>query len=72
MAEIKSNLKAILDERGLTIRQVSRDIDYRFDSVRQLYNDETKNFPRELLKRLCDYLDVDPGDLIKYEKEPTD
>jgi DNA-binding Xre family transcriptional regulator len=69
MEIIYSNLKRILDERGLSIRQVARDIDYRFDSVRQLYNNENKTYPRELLSKLCTYLDITPGELLTITKE---
>jgi DNA-binding Xre family transcriptional regulator len=64
---VRSNLKEILDERGLSIRQVARDINYRFESIRQMYNNETDRFNRELLTKLCDYLQVDIGDLIKLD-----
>jgi DNA-binding Xre family transcriptional regulator len=66
---IKSNLKQILDERELSIRQVARDIEYRFDSVRQLYNNDNKAYPKELLTKLCTYLDVTPGELLILDKE---
>lgn len=66
---VRSNLKQILDERNLSIRQVARDIDYRFDSVRQLYNDENKTYSRELLSRLCNHLNVSPGELLIHEKD---
>lgn len=69
MAGIHSNLKNILDERGLPIRQVARDIDYRFESVRQLYNNENKTYPRELIAKLCAYLEVTPGELLYFEDE---
>nr|WP_017726778.1 helix-turn-helix transcriptional regulator [Halalkalibacterium ligniniphilum] len=68
---IKSNLKEILDERNLSVLKVSKDIGYRYESVRTFYTDENKQYPKELLDKLCDYLDVTPGDLIKYEKEPN-
>lgn len=66
---VKSNLKKILDEKQLSIRQVAKDIDYRPESVRQLYNDELERYPRELLTKLCAYLSVTPGDLLILEKE---
>jgi DNA-binding Xre family transcriptional regulator len=66
---VKSNLKRILDERDISIRQLARDIDHRLESVRQLYNDELERYPRELLTKLCTYLDVTPGDLLIIEKE---
>lgn len=61
---LRSNLKALADARGVTIRELSRDIDYRFESVRQLYNDEMERYPRELLARLCAYFGCGIGDLF--------
>lgn len=65
---VKSNLKAILDSRGLSIRKVAGDLDYRFETVRRMYNDDMKHYPEELIDKLCAYLDVSVGDLITYEK----
>jgi DNA-binding Xre family transcriptional regulator len=68
---VNSKLKEILDSRELSIRKVAKDIDYRFESVRSLYNNETKNYPRELLTKLCIYLNVSPGDLLDLDEEVT-
>lgn len=69
---VKSNLKKILDERDLSIRQVARDINHRPESVRQMYNDELERYPRDLLTKLCTYLKVTPGELLVIEEEPSD
>ncbi|WP_233455085.1 helix-turn-helix domain-containing protein [Paenibacillus elgii] len=69
MKKIHSNLKNLVDQKGISIRQVARDIDYRFDSVRLLYNDEIKMYPRELLEKLCAYFDVGIEGLLRYEDE---
>jgi DNA-binding Xre family transcriptional regulator len=69
---VKSNLQAILDERGISVLKLSKDIDYRYESVRQMYNDENKTYPRELLTRICKYLNVTPGELLIVEKENPD
>jgi DNA-binding Xre family transcriptional regulator len=69
---VKSNLKQLLDARELSIRQVARDIDHRLESVRQLYNDELERYPRELLSKLCIYLNVTPGDLLIIKKEQSE
>lgn len=66
---VKSNLKKILDERQLSIRQVAKDINHRPESVRQLYNDELERYPRDLLTKLCTYLNVTPGELLIIEKD---
>jgi len=67
--QLKSNLKEIIDSRGLSIRQLAKDIDYRFETVRQLYNNDTKQFPRDLLVKLCAYLEIDISDLLKLDRQ---
>lgn len=69
MAKIKSNLQAILDERGISVLKLSKEIDYRYESVRKMYNDDAKHFPKDLLLKLCTYLNVSPGELIIIEKD---
>ncbi|WP_375104652.1 helix-turn-helix domain-containing protein [Paenibacillus sp. RS8] len=71
---IKSNLKAIIDEKGLNPLQLSKKIDYRYESVRVMYNDTAKHYPKDLLLLLCKELEVTPGDLIivENEKEPLE
>lgn len=69
---IKSNLHSILDEREISVLKLSKDIEYRYESVRQLYNDENKTYPRELLNKICAYLEITPGELLTFEKEDPD
>jgi len=70
---VRSNLKPILDERGLTIRQVARDINYRFESVRVMYNDEYDRYNKDLLYKLCTHLSIPINELLILEKdEPVD
>lgn len=61
---MRSNLKAILDERALSIRKVAADIGYNFEGVRRMYNDEMDRYPRDLLEKLCDYLGVEIDRLL--------
>jgi putative transcriptional regulator len=72
MVKVKSNLQSIIDEKGLSVLKVSKDIGYRYESVRQMYNDDNKVYPRELLTKLCAYLNVTPGDLLLLEKEQSE
>lgn len=64
---IRSNLRKLADARGLSIREIARDIDYRFESVRSLYNDETERYPRDLLAALCNYFEITIEELLIYE-----
>lgn len=62
---IKSNLKQLVDDKNISIRQLSEEIDHGFETVRKMYNDELKHFPKDLLDKLCNYFECEPGDLIK-------
>ncbi|TYS64469.1 helix-turn-helix transcriptional regulator [Sutcliffiella horikoshii] len=69
---IKTNLQTILDDKDISIRQVSRDIDYRLETVRLLYHNQLERIPKDLLDKLCSYLSVSPGDLLIYEDNEND
>lgn len=59
-----SNLKALLDERGLSIRKFSDMSGLPFETLRRLYNDDTKQYQRDTIGRICEVLDVDINDLL--------
>ncbi|CAF1845095.1 helix-turn-helix transcriptional regulator [Bacillus subtilis] len=65
---IKSNLKPIIDERKISIRKLSRDIDHEYPTVRKLYNDEMERYPRDLLDKVCTYLNIELQELLIFEK----
>ncbi|MEV3516667.1 helix-turn-helix transcriptional regulator, partial [Paenibacillus larvae] len=67
--EIHSNLKSIADKNGRSIRQIAKDIDYRFESIRQLYNNESKHYPKELLTKLCNYFNCEIGELLVLKED---
>lgn len=68
---IKSNLKHILDSRGdnISIRELARELDCQFETIRRFYNDSMERYPRDVIDKLCKYLGVTPGELIVYVEE---
>ncbi|MEH7405697.1 helix-turn-helix transcriptional regulator [Bacillus subtilis] len=68
---IKSNLKPLLDERKISIRQLSREINHEYPTVRKLYNDEMERYPRELLDKVCTYLNIELQELLIFRKDHT-
>ncbi|MCD9024336.1 helix-turn-helix domain-containing protein [Cohnella silvisoli] len=66
---IRSNLKPLADARGVSIRKIAQDIDYRFESVRTMYNDEMERYPRDLLAKLCVYFGVTVAELLTLVDE---
>lgn len=65
---IRSKLKDIADQRDLSIREIARDSGCHFEIVRRMYNDTMERYPRDVIDRLCTYLEVEVGDLLEYEK----
>jgi DNA-binding Xre family transcriptional regulator len=70
---VESNLKALLDDRGESIRSLTDRSGLHYESVRRLYNDTTTNYNRDTLARLCEVLDVGLCDLLimNAEKRPN-
>lgn len=66
---LKSNLKEILKTREISIRKLSKDIDYRYETVRNLCNDELEQYPKELLFKICSYLDITLNELFTLEND---
>jgi DNA-binding Xre family transcriptional regulator len=68
----KSNLKTILDARNIKIRQLEEMTGLPFETLRRLYNDDTKQYQRDTLGRICEVLGVGISDiLILVDDEET-
>lgn len=67
MADVKSNLKQIIDQRGVTIRQLADDSGLKFETVRRLYHDKTVQYHRKSIAHICDALNVDVSDLLSLD-----
>jgi putative transcriptional regulator len=63
---IKSRLAEIAEEQGISIRELARDTDCHYETMRKLFNDSMERYPRDMLDKLCKRLGVTPGDLIVY------
>lgn len=66
---LESNLKEILAEKEMSIRELSRKVGFNFEAVRKLYNNELVRLPTDLILRVCLTLDVTLDELftIKYK-----
>lgn len=68
---VRTRLLSILEERDMSIRELSRRIGCRFDSLRMLANDEMRRFPNDLLFNICDELRISIGELLYLDAEST-
>lgn len=60
----KSNLKEILDARGMSIRKCAELCNLKVETVRRMYNDTTMQYQRDTLGALCTGLGCQIEDII--------
>ena len=63
---IKCNLSRIMGERRLKIADVARDTGINRGTITRIYNETATRVELEAIEQLCDYLDIEVGEL--YEK----
>lgn len=62
---ITCRLSAILGERRIKVSDLARDTGIARATLDRYYHDRVNSFDRDVLGKLCDYLKVTPGDLLK-------
>ncbi|MDO9050021.1 MAG: helix-turn-helix transcriptional regulator [Methylotenera sp.] len=66
---ITCKLSAILGERRIKIADVARDAGIGRATLDRWYHDKVSSYDRDVLSRLCDYLQVTPADLLKVVEQ---
>ena len=66
---ITCKLSAILGERRIKVADLARDSGVGRAILDRWYHDKVSSYDREVLGRLCDYLDVTPADLLKVVEQ---
>lgn len=62
---ITCKLSTILGERRIKVADLVRDTGIARAVVDRWYHDRVSSFDRDVLSRLCDYLEVTPAELLK-------
>ncbi|OMC80918.1 hypothetical protein BK130_16480 [Viridibacillus sp. FSL H8-0123] len=65
---ITSNLKKIMDERNLGIRECARLCNVNPETIRRLYNDTTRQYQKESLANICEGLKINIEDILILHK----
>jgi len=63
---ISCNLPVLLAERRLRVADLVRMTDISKSTLHRIYNDETTRIEFDTLSKLCNVLEVTPGDILKY------
>ncbi|MCY9760941.1 helix-turn-helix transcriptional regulator [Paenibacillus alvei] len=72
MNHIKITLADILQERGISQRELSRKTGIRHPTINEMCENKTKQIPLQNLAAICNALDVDITDILKLVKEPSE
>ena len=58
-----------MDNKGVSISELSRMANIKYDIVKRYYNGEITRYDSEILKKICVYLECDITDLIKIKQK---
>lgn len=67
MGNMHINLKKIMDQREITISNLSKTTNLKYDIVKRYYLGDLRKIDLEILGVFCDYLDCQVSDIIEYE-----
>jgi len=61
-------LESILKERGISKNQICKVLEIPRSNLNRYCRNEFQRIDAGLVCKLCEYLEIEVGDLIKYEK----
>lgn len=67
--EIELCVKEVMDNKGVSISELSKIADIKYDIVKRYYYGEIIRYDSEVLKKFCIYLDCKIDDLIKIKQK---
>jgi putative transcriptional regulator len=67
--EIYIKLKEILEEKGISERELSRITGIRQPTINEMCRNQSKRIPLENLAKICEVLDVDIPDILELQKD---
>jgi putative transcriptional regulator len=65
--QITLHLDELLEARGMTLTELANRVDITLVNLSVLKNDRARAIRFSTLEALCEALDCQPGDLMKYE-----
>ncbi len=68
---IRLHLDELLSERGMTLTELSAQVDITIVNLSILKNGRARAIRFSTLARLCEALGCQPGDLLGYQPRPT-
>jgi putative transcriptional regulator len=65
---IKCNLSKLMGDRRLTSTEVASKTGINRGTLRRLYHETAQRVDLDVLDKLCEYFDCEPGDILSRER----
>ena len=69
MAKIVIDLDRLMSEKNISLNELSEKVGITNVNLSRLKNNKVSAIRFSTLVKLCEVLDCEPGDLIRYEKQ---
>jgi len=69
---LKCHLSRIMGEKRLKIADIARDTGINRGTITRMYNEEATRVELEVVNTLCEYLDIEVGELFERMKKNSD
>ncbi len=66
---IRSNLSILLEKRGLKQKDLANMTKIRPNTISDIVNEEIKQYPANVLEKICEALDCNIEDILYYEAD---
>lgn len=66
---VKNTIKKFLDSREITPYRFLRDVGIAQRTAYDLYNNSEQLPSPKVLSKICDTYEIEPGEILKWEKE---
>jgi putative transcriptional regulator len=63
---ITINLKSLLNQHDISQRKLSKELGIRQPTLSAIVNNDIKHIPVDVIDRICEYINCQPGDLMKH------
>lgn len=63
---LKNRLPGIMGQKKMSMRELSRRTGITYTIIRDVYHSQRRSVQLEVLEKICETLDVQPGDIYVY------
>lgn len=60
--------KAQRERRKITLERAAGEMEISYSTLRAIVNDSIREYPKEVLAKMCAYFECNIGDILSYEE----